>query len=89
MGTREVERIAALFGRDATRHERRGLLGGDLPERGNEQQPDSYGIYAPSSLVPHNSQWHLFHTGVNGAHNGKQSYGPPRGVIMHVTTRSI
>jgi beta-xylosidase len=57
--------------------------------RGDEWQPDSYGIYAPSCLVEHNGKWHLFYTGVNSAHNGKHSYGPPRDVIMYATTGSI
>ena len=57
--------------------------------RGDEHQPDSYGIYAPSFLVQRGRQWHLFYTGVNSAHNGKHSYGPPRDVVMHATTDSI
>jgi predicted GH43/DUF377 family glycosyl hydrolase len=57
--------------------------------RGNEKQPDSYGIYAPSFLVQRGGKWHLFYTGVNSAHNGKHSYGPPRTVVMHATADSI
>jgi len=57
--------------------------------RGDEHQPDSYGIYAPSFLVRRRGRWHLFYTGVNSAHNGKHSYGPPRDVVMHATTDSI
>ncbi|HOB75824.1 MAG TPA: hypothetical protein PKG54_15010 [Phycisphaerae bacterium] len=57
--------------------------------RGEQGQPDSYGIYACNRLVSHGGTWHLFYTGVNNAHNGKHSYGPPRSVIMHATTDSI
>jgi hypothetical protein len=57
--------------------------------RGDEKQPDSYGIYAPSFLVQRGGQWHLFYTGVNTAHNGKHSHGPPRTVVMHATADSI
>ncbi len=57
--------------------------------RGDEKQPDSYGVYAGSFLVSHNGQWHLFYTGTNSAHNGKHSYGPPRDVVMYATTKSI
>jgi hypothetical protein len=57
--------------------------------RGNEKQPDSYGIYAPSCLVQRSGKWHLFYSGVNAAHNGKHSYGPPRDVVMYATTDSI
>jgi hypothetical protein len=57
--------------------------------RGDEKQPDSYGIYAPSFLVQRSGKWHLFYTAVNSAHNGKHSYGPPRDVVMHATTGSI
>jgi len=57
--------------------------------RGDEKQPDSYGIYGPSFLVKRDRQWHLFYTGVNSAHNQKHSHGPPRTVILHATTRSI
>jgi len=57
--------------------------------RADEHQPDSYGIYGPSSLVQRGGQWHLFYTAVNSAHNGKHSYGTPRTVVMHATTSSI
>ncbi len=57
--------------------------------RGDEHQPDSYGIYGPSFLVQRGGQWHLFYTAVNSAHNHKHSHGPPRTVIMHATTGSI
>jgi hypothetical protein len=57
--------------------------------RGDEKQPDSYGIYAPSFLVQRSGKWHLFYTAVNSAHNGKHSYGPPRTVVMHATATSI
>ena len=40
-------------------------------------------------LVQHDGHWHLFYTGVNSAHNGKHSHGPPRTVVMHATTDSI
>lgn len=57
--------------------------------RGSESEADSYGIYPPSALVPRDGKWHLFYTGVNSAHNGKHSHGPPRSVIMYATTESI
>ena len=57
--------------------------------RGNEQQPDSYGIYGPSFLVQRNGQWHLFYTAVNSAHNHKHSYGQPRTLVMLATTDSL
>ena len=57
--------------------------------RGEPPAVDCYGIYANNQLVERYGQWHLFHTGVNSAHNGKHSYGKPREVIMHATTDSI
>lgn len=57
--------------------------------RGDETDPDSYGIYAPSSLVQRDGRWHLFYTGVNSAHNARQSLGRPRTVIMHASVDSI
>ena len=57
--------------------------------RGDEKQPDSYGVYAPSALVQRNGKWHLFYTATNSAHNGKHSYGPARDVVMYATTDSI
>lgn len=57
--------------------------------RGNPTAPDSYGIYSGNQLVYRDGRWHLFYTGTNSAHNGKQSHGPPRQVIMHATTKSI
>lgn len=50
---------------------------------------DSYGIYGNSQLVQHGGKWHLFYTAVNSAHNGKQSHGKPRQVIMYASTDSI
>jgi len=57
--------------------------------RGDKTQPDSYGIYAPSKLVQRGGRYHLFYTAVNSAHNGKDSYGPPRCLIMYATIDSI
>jgi hypothetical protein len=57
--------------------------------RGDEKQPDSYGIYAPSFLVQRGAKWHLFYTGVNSAHNGKHSYGPARDLVLYATAPSI
>jgi hypothetical protein len=57
--------------------------------RGDKTQPDSYGTYAPSFLVQHGGRWHLFYTAVNCAHNRKDSYGPPRDLVMYATTASI
>lgn len=53
--------------------------------RGKTTEPDSYGIYAPHSLVERGGQWHLFYTAVNEAHNHKHSYGKPQRVVMHAT----
>ncbi len=57
--------------------------------RGDETQPDSYGIYPPSCLVQRGDRYHLFYTAVNSAHNRKHSHGPPRSVVMYATTDSI
>ncbi|MBE7561340.1 hypothetical protein HS125_21275, partial [bacterium] len=57
--------------------------------RGKPGEGDSYGIYPPAGLVEHAGKWHLFYTGVNSAHNGKDSHGPPRTVIMYATADSI
>lgn len=57
--------------------------------RGDKKQPDSYGLYASSSIVHHEGKHHLFYTGVNSAHNDKDSYGKPRTVIMLATAESI
>lgn len=57
--------------------------------RGDKTQPDSYGIYAPSYLVHRGGRYHLFYTAVNSAHNGKDSHGPPRCLIMHATIDDI
>ncbi len=57
--------------------------------RDNKTQPDSYGIYAPSYLVRRGGRYHLFYTAVNSAHNGKDSYGAPRSLIMHATIDDI
>jgi hypothetical protein len=57
--------------------------------RGEPPSPDSYGIYANHQLVEHGGQWHLFYSAVNSAHNGKDSHGKPREVVMYATTQSI
>ncbi len=57
--------------------------------RGEPPAPDCYGIYAGSQLVQHDGRWHLFYTGVNSSHNGRQSHGPARQVILLATTDSI
>ncbi len=57
--------------------------------RGQPPAIDSYGIYANSQLVQRDGQWHLFYTGVNSAHNGKDSHGPPQQAILYATTPSI
>jgi len=58
-------------------------------ERGAPPAPDCLGTYSASQLVHHEGLWHLFYTGVNSTHNGKQAHGKPRQVIMHATTKSI
>ncbi|HSA09978.1 MAG TPA: hypothetical protein P5205_06360 [Candidatus Paceibacterota bacterium] len=57
--------------------------------RGDEKQPDSYGIYSGGFLVQRDRRWHLFYTAVNSAHNHKHSHGQPRTVIMLATTGSL
>lgn len=57
--------------------------------RGQKSDPDSYGVYAPHGLVEHDGEFHLVYTGVNYAHNEKDTNGPPRTVILHATTPSI
>lgn len=57
--------------------------------RGEPPAADCYGIYGNNRLVQHGGKWHLFYTGVNSAHNGKQSHGQPRQVVMYATTDSI
>jgi hypothetical protein len=57
--------------------------------RGAKSEPDSYGIYPPAGLVQRDNRWHLFYTATNTAHNEKESYGPPRTVVMLATTDSI
>lgn len=75
------------FSRDGARwerpHRQAWLTRGDPPS------PDCYGIYANNQLVRRDGRWHLFYTGVNSSHNGKESHGKPRQVIMHATTESI
>jgi len=57
--------------------------------RGREGEPDSYAIYACSSLVQYADKWWLFYTGMNMAHNYRHSHGSPHSVIMLATTDSI
>jgi hypothetical protein len=57
--------------------------------RGEKGQPDSYGVYAPNALVQRDGRWHLFYTAVNSSHNGKESYGKPRTVVMYATADAI
>lgn len=75
------------FSRDGVKWER-PLRQAWLP-RGEPPAADCYGIYGNSRLVQHGGRWHLFYTGVNSAHNGKQSHGKPRQVVMYATTDSI
>jgi hypothetical protein len=58
-------------------------------QRGHPPAPDCYGLYANNQLVGHKGKWHLFYTGVNSSHNGKESHGKPRQVIMLATADSI
>ena len=57
--------------------------------RGEPPAPDCYGIYAGSQLVQHGGRWNLFYTAVNSSHNGRQTYGPARQVVMLATADSI
>ena len=57
--------------------------------RGDKTQVDSYGVYCGNGLVQRNGKWHLFYTGVNSAHNGRDAYGPKRSAILYATTDSI
>lgn len=75
------------FSRDGTRWER-PQRSPWLP-RGASPSPDCYGVYANHQLVRHNGRWHLFYTGVNTTHNGREACGPPRDVVMLATTDSI
>ncbi|MEP0843410.1 MAG: hypothetical protein HRF43_11965 [Phycisphaerae bacterium] len=75
------------FSRDGLVWER-PYRGAWLP-RGDKTQPDSYGVYASNHLVRRDGRYHLFYTGVNSAHNGKDSHGPPRDVVMLATVDSI
>jgi hypothetical protein len=75
------------FSRDGVKWDR-PLRRAWLP-RSHKSRVDSYGIYASNHLVQQGGKWHLFYTGVNSAHNGKESYGPKRSAIFHATTDSI
>lgn len=57
--------------------------------RGAPPAPDCYGIYAGHQLVRRAGRWHLFYTGVNSAHNGRHSHGPPRQVIMYASAETV
>ena len=57
--------------------------------RGGPGEPDSYGVYAPHSLVEHGGRWWLFYTGVNSSHNGKDSHGEPGSVVRLARCDSI
>jgi hypothetical protein len=57
--------------------------------RGLPPEPDCYGIYAGHQLVEDGGNWHLFYTGANSSHNGRQSYGKARQVVLWATTDSI
>ncbi len=57
--------------------------------RGDKSQVDSYGLYGSHDIVYHKGRYHLFYTGTNSAHNGKDSYGPPREAVMYATADSI
>ena len=67
---------------------RRPLRSGWLA-RGNPPAPDCLGIYGGSQLVHRSGRWHLFYTGVNSTHNGREAHGKPRQVVMHASTDSI
>lgn len=82
--TMDLEWCFSTDGRTWHRPRRRAWL-----PRGAPGEPDSYGIYPPAGLVHRDGRYHLFYTGVNSAHNGKHSHGPPRTVILHATTDSI
>lgn len=82
--TMDLEWCWSADGRTWQRPERRPWLARGAPGR-----PDCYGIYASSGLVESGGRHHLIYTGVNSAHNGRHSHGPPRTVIMHASTPSI
>lgn len=63
--------------------------GGAWIERGAPPSPDCYGIYAPSRLVQHDRQWHLFYTAANHTHNGKITSGERRQCVMWARTKNI
>jgi hypothetical protein len=60
-----------------------------LPRSAPGVLPDSYAAYGSHSLVQHEGKWHLFYTGMNDAHNHKDSHGPATRAIMHATIDSI
>jgi hypothetical protein len=60
-----------------------------LPRSSPGVLPDSYGAYASHNMVYHGGKWHLFYTGVNDAHNHKDSHGTPTRAVLHTTTDRI
>ncbi len=82
--TMDIEWCFSQDGIEWQRPQRRAWI-----ERGDPPAPDCYGIYANHQLVQHDGRWHLFHTGVNHAHNLKHAYGKARQVIMYASTGSV
>lgn len=82
--TMDIEWCFSADGDKWNRPERHAWL-----PRGKKGEPDSYGVYSGHGLVQRDKQWYLFYTGVNSAHNHKESYGKPRSVILCATTDSI
>lgn len=60
-----------------------------LPRSAPGVLSDSYGIYASHNLVQHGGQWHLFYTGMNDAHNHKDSHGPATRAILHTAIDTL
>lgn len=83
--TMDIERCFSEDGITWTRGERKPWLARSEPG----VLPDSYGLYAPHSLVRREGRWHLFYTGVNDAHNHKDSHGEATRVVLHTTIDSI
>ena len=56
------------------------------------ENPDSFGIYPPASIVFRDNKWWLFYTGVNMSHNSKLCHdenGRQESAIMLAETESI
>jgi hypothetical protein len=60
-----------------------------LPRSAPGELPDSFGIYAPHSMVFEGGRWHLFYTGTSDAHNHRSAHGTARRAVLHTTIDSL